>query len=76
MGGKKQVWRCQKCLTDLVLPFDKAQPKCPVCGDKTESMLKPLIKNGKRVAQLPKPKEIRQYVLKQLGKLQLEEKVS
>ncbi|MEM3623262.1 MAG: nicotinate phosphoribosyltransferase [Candidatus Bathyarchaeia archaeon] len=76
MGGKKQVWRCQKCLADLVLPFDKAQPKCPVCGGKTEPMLKPLVKNGKIVAKLPKPSEIRQYVLKQLETLQLEEKVS
>ncbi len=29
MGGRKQVWRCQKCLSDLVLPFEKPQPKCP-----------------------------------------------
>lgn len=71
MGGRKQVWRCQKCLTDLVLPFDKPQPKCPHCGGKTEPMLKPLIKNGKIVAKLPKPSEIREYVLEQISELSL-----
>jgi len=34
-------------------------------------MLKPLIEHGKIVAKLPKPHEIRQYVLKQLEKLSL-----
>ena len=71
MGGRKQVWRCQKCLTDLVLPFDKRQPKCPHCGGNTEPMLKPLIKNGEIVAELPKPREIREYVLEQISRLQL-----
>lgn len=71
MGGRKQVWRCQKCLTDLVLPFDKPQPKCPNCGGKTEPMLKPLIKNGKIVAETPKPNQIREYVLNQIKKLKL-----
>lgn len=72
MGGRKQVWRCQKCLVDIVQPFDKSQPKCPHCGGKTAPMLKPLIKNGKIVAKLPKPSEIREYVLEQIDKLTLE----
>jgi len=71
MGGRKQVWRCPKCLTDLVIPFEKPQPECPKCGSKTEPMLNPLIKNGKIAAKLPKPRQIRQYVLEQLVKLQL-----
>jgi len=72
LGGKKQVWRCQKCLVDVVLPFNKSQPKCPNCGGKTEPMLKPLIKNGEIVAKLPEPSEIRGYVLEQISKLTLE----
>jgi len=71
MGGRKQVWRCPKCLTDIVLLVGKPRPKCPQCGSEMEEMLKPLIKNGKIVAELPKPDKIRQYVLKQLEKLQL-----
>jgi len=69
LGGKKQVWRCPECLVDAVLPFDLPKPECPVCGGETEPMLKPLIKRGKIVAELPEPKEIRRYVLGQMGKL-------
>jgi len=72
LSGKKQVWRCPKCLTDTVQLFDLPMPKCPKCGSKTEPMLKPLIKKGKIVAKLPKPSAIREYVLKQLKKLALE----
>jgi len=54
-----------------VLPFKSPQPNCPKCGGKTQPMLKPLIKNGKIVAKLPKPAEIRQYVLKQLERLSI-----
>jgi len=72
LGGRKEVWRCRKCLTDMVLPYNAPQPKCPRCNGKTERMLKPLVKKGKIVAKLPKPREIRKYVLKQLEKLSLE----
>jgi len=72
LGGRKEVWRCQKCLTDIVLPFHEPPPRCPKCRSETECMLKPLVKKGKVVAKLPNPKEIRKYVLKQLEKLSLE----
>jgi len=71
LGGKKQVWRCPECLVDTVLPFDSSKPECPECGGETEPMLKPLIEGGKLVAELPKPKEIRQYVLEQTKKLSI-----
>jgi nicotinate phosphoribosyltransferase len=69
LGGKKQVWRCQDCLMDIVLPFDSSEPECPQCGNEMEPMLKTLIKRGKIVSELPEPKEIRQYVLEQINKL-------
>jgi nicotinate phosphoribosyltransferase len=69
LGGKKQVWRCRECLVDTVLPFDEPKPECPRCVGETEPMLKPLIERGKIVAELPEPKEIRGYVLGQIGKL-------
>ncbi len=71
LGGRKEVWRCQKCLADVVLPSSKANPKCPNCGGNAEQMLKALVKNGRIVAKLPKPKEIRKYVLEQLADLSL-----
>ncbi len=72
LGGKKQVWRCPECLVDTVLPFDLSKPRCIQCGEETEPMLKPLIECGKIVAELPKPKEIRRYVLEQIDKLSME----
>lgn len=71
LGGKKQVWRCPKCLVDTVLPFRSPQPSCTECGGKTQPMLKLLIENGKIVAELPKPSEIRRYVLEQLERLSI-----
>ncbi|KPV64206.1 MAG: putative nicotinate phosphoribosyltransferase [Candidatus Bathyarchaeota archaeon BA2] len=71
LGGKKQVWRCPKCLVDTVQLFKSPQPNCPECGGKTQPMLKPLIEKGKIVAKLPKPSEIRQYVLEQIEKLSI-----
>ncbi|UCE43476.1 MAG: nicotinate phosphoribosyltransferase, partial [Candidatus Bathyarchaeota archaeon] len=73
LGGKKQVWRCPKCLVDTVLPFKALPPQCPTCRSKTEPMLKPLVKEGEIVAKLPKPKEIREYVLKQVERLSVED---
>jgi nicotinate phosphoribosyltransferase len=72
LSGKKQVWRCPKCLTDVVQLSNMPMPSCPKCGGKTEPMLKPLIKNGKIVAKLPKPSVIRKYVLEQLEKITLQ----
>lgn len=72
LGGKKEVWRCQKCMTDQVLLYHDRQPKCPRCHGKTERMLKPLVKNGTIISDLPKPKDIRKYVLEQLKKISLE----
>jgi len=71
LGGRKEVWRCPECLIDVVLPIGVEQPKCPRCGGKTERMLKPLIENGKIVAELPKPEKIRSYVLEQLEKIEM-----
>ena len=66
MGGRKEVWRCPKCLVDTVLPGSQAEPRCLKCGGRTERMLRPLIKDGRIVAKLPRPKEIREHVLEQI----------
>ncbi len=46
------------------LKIDDSIKNCPLCGFKLKSLLKPLIKNGKIVRKLPKPKKIREFVLK------------
>ncbi len=69
LSGKKQVWRCPSCLTDIVSPFSAPAPECPRCGVETVSMLKPVIKNGEIVSVLPRASQIREYVLEQIEKL-------
>lgn len=71
LSGRKQVWRCNKCMTDKVSLANNQASNCAVCGETTVSMLKPLIRNGKIVEEVPKPEQIRQYVLKQLEQFNL-----
>ncbi|WP_297495646.1 nicotinate phosphoribosyltransferase, partial [Thermococcus sp.] len=70
LSGRKQVYRCENGHYHLV-PADKKLERCPVCGAKVEPLLKPLIKNGEIVGELPKAREIREYVLEQAQKLNL-----
>jgi nicotinate phosphoribosyltransferase len=66
LSGKKQVWRCPSCFVDVIVPFSEPKPNCPVCGGKTVPLLEPLVINGKIVADIPSPKNIRNRVLDQL----------
>lgn len=69
LGGRKQVWRCPKCLLDLVQQAERKKPQCTHCGGETEAMLKPLVSNGRIVTELPGPRILRENVLKQVSKL-------
>ncbi|KYH39235.1 MAG: nicotinate phosphoribosyltransferase [Candidatus Bathyarchaeota archaeon B23] len=69
LGGRKQTWRCPRCLAYRVEPWDAPRPRCGRCGVEMEAMLRPLVREGEIVAPLPEPREIRGYVLSQLGKL-------
>lgn len=71
LAGRKNLWRCGKCMVDLVLPAREPRQPCPSCGGKMRSMLKPLILNGKLAGSLPKPSEIRRYLLSQLEKVEI-----
>ncbi len=69
LGGRKQVWRCNKCLREYVLPEKAAAPSCSECDGKTEPMLLPILERGRLSKALPSPDKIRQLVLQQLGKI-------
>ncbi len=73
LSGKKEPWRCKDCSEIKVQLADEEKPECPKCGGKTESALEPLIKNGKIVADLPDPEDVRDKVIKQLEDFELEE---
>lgn len=66
-SGKKQIWQCSSCSTRQTLPSKEKIEKCS-CGGNVTSLLKPVIKEGKIVADSPSPQKIREYVLKQLEK--------
>jgi nicotinate phosphoribosyltransferase len=69
-SGKKQVYRCVNCFTDLTASFGE-HPTCPTCQREMEPLLLQLIKDGKIVGKLPGAPQIREYVLKQLEKVSL-----
>ncbi len=65
-SGAKKVLRCDKCKETVIVPFHTAQDSCPRCSSSYRPLLTPLIKEGKLVRKLPKPQDIRKYVLGQL----------
>lgn len=67
-GGKKEVYRCKSCMHYEVL-YKKSVSSCKHCGGEMEVMLKPLVKEGVIVAELPEADEIRDYVLEQLKRI-------
>lgn len=71
LSGRKQIYRCENGHYHRV-PADKKLERCPVCGAKVEPLLKPLIENGEIVAELPKAREIREYVLEQAERFKLD----
>ncbi len=68
LGGRKEVWRCERCLKEVVLPAGREAPPCPSCGSPCSPLLLPLLREG-RVVHLPTVEEIRRRVLEQLEKL-------
>ncbi|MCC6013120.1 MAG: nicotinate phosphoribosyltransferase [Candidatus Verstraetearchaeota archaeon] len=71
-SGRKQAWRCKNCYKWKVTLFNQSIDKCPLCGGEMMPMLKKYIEKGKIIEEIKKPKEIREYVLKQLEYYSLE----
>ena len=70
-SGRKEVYRCPKCHASVVVPFgQKPEPVCD-CGVPYQPLLQPLLSHKKLLADLPDHKDIRTYVLNQLGFFEL-----
>jgi nicotinate phosphoribosyltransferase len=69
LGGRKQVFRCPQCLVDRIEDAKASPPKCPTCHGSMQSLLKPLIRDGKIVAKLISVEEIRKNLIDNLAKL-------
>lgn len=70
-SGKKDVFRCPICYETVVVPSGWKFSSVCHCGQDYENMLQPIVENGKLTAKYPSVHEIRDYVLKQLEKLEL-----
>ncbi len=68
MSGSKQVWRCQNCFKDLILPIKETPNKCS-CGETMKPLLEKMVKKGKRIKPIKTPQEIREKVLFQIKSL-------
>lgn len=66
MSGKKQVFRCPSCGASELVPWDAEPPACR-CGEEMLPALRRFLEAGKLVEELPRPQEIRRYVLGQLS---------
>jgi nicotinate phosphoribosyltransferase len=64
-SGRKNVFRCVKCMKGYVLPSGSKAPKCE-CGKMTKSVLKEVIRKGRLTAEQPDAKDIRSRFMKEL----------
>ncbi|MGH7320424.1 MAG: nicotinate phosphoribosyltransferase [Candidatus Rokuibacteriota bacterium] len=64
-SGSKLVYRCRACWETVVVPAHRPRTHCP-CGGAYETLLKPLIREGRLVRDLPPPRTLREHVLEQL----------
>jgi len=69
-SGAKQVWRLPGTVTNVVLSAAKPAP-VDADGRPAEALLKPLIASGKIVRDLPPPRTLREYVLEQMARIDL-----
>lgn len=70
-SGRKDLLRCEKCLTFLVVPKGEAAPRCPTCNGKMGPILKCVLKKGKPTKSQYTPEEIRKRFLSQSKKIAL-----
>src|SRR4029453_8041081 len=69
-SGAKQVWRVPGTVQNLVLPAGKPAP-VDAAGRPAEALLKPLIKGGKIIRDLPPPRPVRDYVITPMARIRL-----
>ena len=69
LGGRKEVWRCDHCLLEYVLPLGDPAPVCARCGNRAIRLLSKLLDKGRPPVDLPTPDKIRSNVVDQLERL-------
>lgn len=69
-SGTKSVFRCRDCFETKVVPFGQEPATCR-CGGKMNEILEPSLSKGQMKTTLPGPKDIRDFVIKQLEKVDI-----
>ncbi len=70
-SGSKLVYRCRTCGKTAVVPAHLPLSHC-ACGGEVESLLRPLIREGRLVRDLPPPRTLREHVLDQVRHVSLD----
>jgi nicotinate phosphoribosyltransferase len=70
-SGSKLVLRCRACDRTRVVAAHRAPARCQ-CGGELEPLLKPLIRGGRLVRDLPPPRTLREHVLAELRRAPLD----
>lgn len=70
LSGSKSVHRCPRCFRSITLPYGQKTPAC-LCGGKASNLLLPFYRKAQQADALPKPSEIRKYVMRQLDKVEM-----
>ena len=68
-SGKKELYRCKKCLRVEVSTSPIEEKKCE-CGGEMENLLKKFLSNGKQEKEYESPKEIRARTLRELKNIE------
>lgn len=68
-SGKKQIYRCPECFRDSIVPWNSEVPEC---HGKMEPLLHVLVENGNIAQEFPDATRIREYVLNQVKRLDLQ----
>jgi nicotinate phosphoribosyltransferase len=71
MSGRKRVFRCSDCFAARVCPMKERPARCS-CGGREEELLAPFLSGGQMEFPVPTPAQIREFVLRQLGKVTLD----
>lgn len=71
-AGKKQLLRCDNCFDTILVPYEYPKSKLACnCGGKRHELLKPAIRNGELLYKEEPLENTRQFVLRQLEKVEL-----
>ncbi len=70
-SGAKQVWRLPGTVQNVVRPASSPAPVGPD-GRPGEPLLKPLISAGRLVRDLPPPRTLREHVLEQMARIDIQ----